>query len=135
MVNKKIMVKPQKTTSAGLHRLTIARFQESSFGYDNTGYGNIKPNTFILNGKVATIRLFWAWKNDPNDTPHFMVNLVEEIYGNVVIRLNDIEIKGQFIDDKVFNGGTFTVEGDNRIYDFFSSNTGKTVDVWIEGGG
>lgn len=135
MVNKKIMLKPQKTTSGSLHKLTIARFKESGLGYDSTGYGNIKPNTFILNGKVATINLFWTWKNDPNDTPHFLLNLLEKVYGNVVIRLGGVEIKGQFADDKFFNGTSFSVESNNLLYDFFDSNAGKTVDVWIDGGG
>ena len=135
MVNKKIMLKPQKTTSGSLHKLTIARFKESGLGYDSTGYGNIKPNTFILNGKVATINLFWTWKNDPNDTPHFLLNLLEKVYGNVVIRLGGVEIKGQFADDKFFNGTSFSVESNNLLYDFFDSNEGKTVDVWIDGGG
>lgn len=131
MINKKIMLKPQKKTSGSLHRLTIAS-SYTEFGYIEGEGGAIKPNSFVLNGRTATITDFWSWLN--SNKYEFYLGIKEPLTGNVSIKVNDVDLKGQIIYDEVLKRYGYSGESVS-VFNYLKNNLGKTVDVWIDGGG
>lgn len=131
MINKKIMLKPQKKTSGSLHRLTIAS-SYTEFGYIEGEGGAIKPNSFELNGRTATITDFWSWLN--SNKYEFYLGIKEPLTGNVSIKVNDVDLKGQIIYDEVLKRYGYSGES-VIVFNYLKNNLGKTVDVWIDGGG